>query len=41
MALRGDILFGYSTDIRDISGFLVDVTKAEVLIGPKLNDFGN
>jgi len=37
IALRVNILFQYSTGIRGIGGFLVDVTKADVLIGPKLN----
>jgi len=37
MALRRDILFRYSTKYAIYGGFSEDITKADVLIGPKLN----
>jgi len=36
MASRRDILFRYSTNIRDIGGFLVDITKVDIFIGLKI-----
>ena len=36
MASRRNILFRYSTEYAIYGGFLKDVTKADVLIGPKI-----
>jgi len=36
MALHRDILFRYSTNIQDINKFLMDVTKANILISLKI-----
>jgi hypothetical protein len=41
MASRRNILFRYFTEYAIYGGFLEDVTKADVLIGPKLSDFGD
>jgi len=41
MALRKNILFRYFIEYAIYRGFLEDVTKADILIGLKLNNFGN